>query len=67
MVRHLIPQAASALAGPHGSSGAPIVELVKTTASSILEVVILSSIGYYFARRGIIDKPTQNKINKINV
>ncbi|PWN26693.1 hypothetical protein BDZ90DRAFT_227476 [Jaminaea rosea] len=67
MGRHLIQQTATVLAGPHGSSGAPIVELIKVTASSILEVVILSSIGYYFARRGIIDKQTQNKINKINV
>ena len=51
----------------HGQSGAPILGLVKVTASSILEVVILSSIGYILARRGIIDKRTQTKINKLNV
>lgn len=51
----------------HGQSGAPIVGLIKVTASSILEVVILSSVGYILARRGIIDKRTQTKINKLNV
>ncbi len=43
------------------------MSLVKVTASSILEVVILSSVGYILARRGIIDKRTQTKINKLNV
>lgn len=51
----------------HGQSGAPILSLIKVTASSILEVVILSSVGYILARRGIIDKRTQTKINKLNV
>lgn len=51
----------------HGQSGAPILSLVKVTASSILEVVILSSVGFILARRGIIDKRTQTKINKLNV
>ncbi|SPO23886.1 uncharacterized protein UTRI_03599_B [Ustilago trichophora] len=51
----------------HGQSGAPIVGLIKVTASSILEVVILSSVGFILARRGIIDKRTQTKINKLNV
>ena len=66
MVRHLMAHATT-LAPPHGSSGAPIWELVKVTASSILEVVILSAVGYLLARRGIIDKKTQTKINKLNV
>ncbi|CAO1616651.1 unnamed protein product [Sympodiomycopsis kandeliae] len=66
MVRHFVERA-TALAGPHGSSGAPIWELVKVTASSILEVIILSTVGYILARRGIIDKKTQTKINKLNV
>ncbi|KAJ1018477.1 hypothetical protein NDA18_006628 [Ustilago nuda] len=51
----------------HGSSGAPILGLIKVTASSILQVVILSLVGYILARRGIIDKRTQTKINKLNV
>lgn len=67
MVRHLLVQQPAAFAGPHGSTGAPIWELVKVTASSILEVVILSAVGYVLARRGIIDKKTQTKINKLNV
>lgn len=51
----------------HGQNGAPILGLIKVTASSILEVVILSAVGYILARRGIIDKRTQTKINKLNV
>jgi predicted permease len=55
----------------HGRKGeaskGPIWPLVKVTASSIAEVAILSSVGYYLARRGIIDKVTQTKLNKINV
>ncbi|EPQ29683.1 uncharacterized protein PFL1_02903 [Pseudozyma flocculosa PF-1] len=51
----------------HGASGAPIWSLIKVTASSIIEVVILSFVGYVLARRGIIDKKTQTKINKLNV
>lgn len=62
MVRH-----PSILLAEHGQSGAPILSLIKVTASSILEVVLLSSIGFILARRGIIDKRTQTKINKLNV
>ncbi|SNX87184.1 uncharacterized protein MEPE_05894 [Melanopsichium pennsylvanicum] len=51
----------------HGQAGAPILGLIKVTAFSILEVVILSSVGFILARRGIIDKRTQTKINKLNV
>lgn len=43
------------------------MSLIKVTASSILEVVILSAVGYILARRGIMDKRTQTKINKLNV
>jgi hypothetical protein len=43
----------------HGGGNAPILELVKVTASSIFEVVLLSFVGYLMARRGIIDKKTQ--------
>lgn len=38
---------------------APIWALTKVTASSIVEVALLSSVGYFLARRGIIDKVTQ--------
>lgn len=68
MARHLLIDASQiGQAGGHSSTGAPIWELVKVTTSSILEVVLLSSVGYLLARRGIIDKQTQTKINKINV
>ena len=48
-------------AGRHsgGGSTAPVLELVKTTAFSILEVVLISIVGYIMARRGVIDKKTQ--------
>ncbi|KAK0550087.1 hypothetical protein OC846_003796 [Tilletia horrida] len=49
------------------TTGAPIGELIKVIASSIVEVVILSGVGYILARRGVIDKRTQTKINKLNV
>ena len=45
--------------GRHKSKQAPILNLVEVTASSILEVVILASVGYLLARRGVIDKKTQ--------
>ncbi|CAD7065802.1 unnamed protein product [Tilletia caries] len=49
------------------ASGAPVWALVKVIASSIIEVFLLSSVGYILARRGVIDKKTQTKINKLNV
>ena len=66
MLRHavILPTAAYLA---QGATGAPIAGLVKVTAYSILEVVILSSVGFILARRGIIDKKTQTKINKLNV
>lgn len=51
----------------HGSSQSPIIGLVKVTAASIAEVIILSSVGYILARQGVLDKKTQTKINKLNV
>lgn len=51
----------------HGGSQSPILGLVKVTAESIAEVIILSSVGYILARQGILDKKTQTKINKLNV
>ncbi|PWN32100.1 uncharacterized protein FA14DRAFT_127109 [Meira miltonrushii] len=56
----------------NGSDGgkpgqSPIWSLIKVTAASIAEVIILSSVGYILARQGILDKKTQTKINKVNV
>jgi predicted permease len=51
----------------HGNSQSPIFSLVKVTAESIAEVIILSSVGYVLARQGVLDKKTQTKINKLNV
>lgn len=63
--------------GKHGKHGghhngdksgqSPILSLIKVTAASIAEVIILSSVGYILARQGILDKRTQTKINKVNV
>ncbi|UZJ55901.1 hypothetical protein CBS101457_005221 [Exobasidium rhododendri] len=60
---------ATVLKGRHSgkSSQPPILGLIKVTASSIAEVIILSSVGYILARKGILDKKTQTKINKLNV
>ena len=46
---------------------APLINLVEVTLESILQVVLLSSVGYLLARRGILDKRTQGKLNKLNV
>lgn len=56
----------------NGSDGgkpgqSPIWSLIKVTAASIAEVIILSSVGYILARQGVLDKRTQTKINKVNV
>lgn len=56
----------------NGSDGgkpgqSPIWSLIKVTAASIAEVIILSSVGYILARQGVLDKKTQTKINKVNV
>jgi len=50
-----------------GSSQSPIIGLIKVTAASIAEVILLSSVGYVLARQGVLDKKTQTKINKLNV
>lgn len=50
-----------------GKHGDPIAQLVRVTAASICEVILVSFVGYILARRGILDKPTTTKINKINV
>jgi transcriptional regulator GlxA family with amidase domain len=40
--------------------------LLLTVLSSITEVVILCTAGYILARAGILDKPTQRKLNIVN-
>jgi predicted permease len=37
-----------------------------TVFQSIIEVVILCAAGYILARAGILDKPTQRKLNVVN-
>ncbi|KAH8087206.1 membrane transport protein-domain-containing protein [Cristinia sonorae] len=49
------------------SEGTPVVPLLKTVFESILEVFILCVAGYILARRGILDRPTQKKLNRLNV
>ncbi|KAH9916976.1 membrane transport protein-domain-containing protein [Epithele typhae] len=43
------------------------VPLLKTVFSSILEVFIVCISGYILARKGILDKATQKKLNRLNV
>ncbi|OBZ67550.1 putative transporter C5D6.04 [Grifola frondosa] len=46
---------------------APIVPLLKVVFESILEVFLLCIAGYFLARRGVLDKVTQKKLNRLNV
>ncbi|KAL4246679.1 Protein M3 [Abortiporus biennis] len=45
----------------------PIGPLLKTVFESILEVFLLCVAGYYLARKGILDRPTQKQLNRLNV
>lgn len=45
----------------------PILNLVRATLGSIFQVILLCAVGYFLARRGILDKRTQSKLNKLNV
>lgn len=45
----------------------PILNLVQATLGSIFQVILLCAVGYFLARRGILDKRTQSKLNKLNV
>ncbi|KAI0360353.1 hypothetical protein OH77DRAFT_675774 [Trametes cingulata] len=47
--------------------GTPIGPLLKTTFESILEVFLICFAGYVLARKGILDKNTQKKLNRLNV
>ncbi|GJE85291.1 hypothetical protein PsYK624_013700 [Phanerochaete sordida] len=45
----------------------PIGPLLKTVFESILEVFLLCLAGYILARRGVLDRPTQKQLNRLNV
>ncbi|KAL7277133.1 hypothetical protein ACG7TL_008978 [Trametes sanguinea] len=47
--------------------GTPIGPLLKTTFESILEVFLICFAGYFLARKGILDRNTQKKLNRLNV
>jgi len=52
---------------PHPPATLLTVKILLTTVlSSIIEVVILCTAGYILARAGILDKPTQRKLNVVN-
>ena len=48
-------------------SGAPIGALLLTVVEAIAEVAILASVGYFLARRGILDSKARKFVNRINV
>ncbi|KAI8974848.1 membrane transport protein-domain-containing protein [Trametes punicea] len=48
-------------------TGTPIGPLLKTTFESILEVFLICFAGYFLARKGILDRSTQKKLNRLNV
>ncbi|EJF56804.1 hypothetical protein DICSQDRAFT_93144 [Dichomitus squalens LYAD-421 SS1] len=48
-------------------SWTPIGPLLKTTFESILEVFLICIAGYILARKGILDRTTQKKLNRLNV
>ncbi|KAJ7672159.1 auxin efflux carrier [Mycena polygramma] len=45
----------------------PIIPLLTTVFTSILEVFLLCLAGYILAGRGILDKKTQKQLNRLNV
>ncbi|KAI0628584.1 membrane transport protein-domain-containing protein [Trametes polyzona] len=47
--------------------GTPIGPLLKTTFESILEVFLICAAGYFLAKKGILDRTTQKKLNRLNV
>ncbi|KAJ7284539.1 membrane transport protein-domain-containing protein [Mycena rebaudengoi] len=48
-------------------SDSPILPLLVTVFTSILEVFLLCLAGYILAGRGILDKKTQKQLNRLNV
>ena len=45
----------------------PVLKLVLVTGESIVQVVLLSVVGYVLAHRGILNKDTQRRLNRLNV
>ncbi|KAF7986364.1 hypothetical protein HWV62_35378 [Athelia sp. TMB] len=45
----------------------PVLPLLQTVFTSILEVFLLCLAGYILASRGILDKKTQKQLNRLNV
>ncbi|KIP06466.1 hypothetical protein PHLGIDRAFT_90850 [Phlebiopsis gigantea 11061_1 CR5-6] len=45
----------------------PILPLLQTVFESILEVFLLCVAGYILARKGVLDRPTQKQLNRLNV
>ncbi|THH30965.1 hypothetical protein EUX98_g3221 [Antrodiella citrinella] len=48
-------------------SGTPVGPLLTTVFESILEVFLLCVAGYILARKGVLDRPTQKQLNRLNV
>ncbi|WFD02120.1 hypothetical protein MOBT1_000799 [Malassezia obtusa] len=44
-----------------------LLQLVSVTLAAILQVALVCLAGYFLARRGVLDKKTQTKLNKLNV
>lgn len=45
----------------------PVLKLVLVTGESIVQVVLLSVVGYVLAHQGILNKDTQRRLNRLNV
>ncbi|KOS13044.1 endoplasmic reticulum auxin efflux carrier [Malassezia pachydermatis] len=45
----------------------PILGLIQVTFSSILQIILVCSVGYLMASIGVLDKKMQGKMNKLNV
>ncbi|KAJ7650753.1 auxin efflux carrier [Roridomyces roridus] len=55
------------LAAPAAIQDGPLLPLLTTVFTSILEVFLLCLAGYVLASRGILDKKTQKQLNRLNV
>ncbi|KAJ7163931.1 membrane transport protein-domain-containing protein [Mycena crocata] len=52
---------------PAARADGPMLPLLTTVFTSILEVFLLCLAGYILAGRGILDKKTQKQLNRLNV
>lgn len=46
-------------------SGGTLKDLLTVTSYAILEVFIISSVGYYLGKRGTVDSKTKRTLNKV--